>query len=58
MSGPRIVYWNNIPAPYLAGRFNALATRGNLTFEAWFNTRREPDRSWDVDHASWSFPAR
>ena len=52
---PRVVYWNNIPAPYMVERFNALAERGNLDFEAWFNERREPDRSWEVDESEWIF---
>ena len=42
---PRVVYWQNIPSPYVVGRFNALVDRGNLDFEAWFNAEREPDRS-------------
>ncbi len=55
---PFVVYWNNIPAPYMVERFNALADRGNLDFEAWFNDRIAPDRSWDVDESSWRFPYR
>ena len=55
---PRVVYWNNIPAPYMVERFNAVADRGNLDFEAWFNERLEPDRSWDVNEADWRFPYR
>ena len=55
---PRVVYWNNIPAPYLVERFNALTDRGNLDFEAWFNERCESDRSWDVDESKWQFPYR
>jgi glycosyltransferase involved in cell wall biosynthesis len=58
VSRPRVVYWNNIPSPYVVERFNALASRGNLEFEAWFNTRRERDRSWNVDEAEWRFRAR
>ena len=54
----RVVYWNNIPAPYMVERFNAVADRGNLDFEAWFNERLEPDRSWDVNEADWRFPYR
>jgi len=52
---PFVVYWNNIPAPYMVERFNALAERGNLDFEAWFNERREPDRSWEVKEVNWYF---
>lgn len=52
---PRVVYWNNMPAPYVVERFDELARRGGLEFEAWFDCRREPDRSWDVDESGWSF---
>jgi glycosyltransferase involved in cell wall biosynthesis len=55
---PRVIYWQNIPSPYFVGRFNALADRGNLDFEAWFNGEREPDRSWAVRPAEWRFRAR
>jgi len=55
---PYVVYWNNIPAPYMVKRFNAVADRGNLDFEAWFNDRLESDRSWDVNEADWRFPHR
>jgi glycosyltransferase involved in cell wall biosynthesis len=55
---PYVVYWNNIPAPYMVERFNALADRGGLEFEAWFNERLEPDRSWEVAEQTWRFPHR
>lgn len=55
---PRVVYWNNIPAPYMVARFNALAERGRLDFEVWFNARTESDRSWDVNEDSWQFEYR
>lgn len=55
---PRIVYWNNIPSPYMVERFNALARRGNIDLEAWFGARTERDRSWTVDEAAWEFPHR
>ena len=55
---PYVVYWNNIPAPYMVERFNALADRGGPNFEAWFNDRTEPDRSWKVDESSWRFRYR
>lgn len=55
---PFVVYWNNIPSPYMVERFNALADRGNVDFEAWFNDRTEPDRSWVVDELSWRFRYR
>jgi glycosyltransferase involved in cell wall biosynthesis len=55
---PRVVYWNNIPAPYVVCRFNAVARRGNLDFEACFSARTESDRSWTVDEPSWAFRSR
>jgi len=54
----RVVYWNNIPAPYMVERFNAVAERRNLDFEAWFSMRTESDRSWQVAEESWRFPYR
>ena len=39
-------------------RFNAVARRGHLDFEAWFNARLEPGRSWTVDESTWEFPYR
>jgi glycosyltransferase involved in cell wall biosynthesis len=54
----RVVYWNNIPAPYMVERFDALAKRGNLDFEAWFSARTESDRSWKVDETQWRFSYR
>jgi glycosyltransferase involved in cell wall biosynthesis len=55
---PKVVYWNHSPTPYFVERFNAVAERGNVDFEAWFNTRREAMRSWDVDESGWRFRAR
>jgi glycosyltransferase involved in cell wall biosynthesis len=55
---PYVVYWNNIPAPYMVERFNALADTGRFHFEAWFNDRSEPDRSWRVEEKTWRFPHR
>jgi glycosyltransferase involved in cell wall biosynthesis len=54
----KVVYWNNIPSPYMVERFNALADHGVLDFEAWFNDRTEADRSWLVDESSWRFKYR
>lgn len=51
----KVVYWNNIPAPYMVDRFNALVERNNVEFEAWFNQRIESDRSWDIDEDRWKF---
>jgi len=42
----------------MVDRFNAVADRGAFEFEAWFNDRIEPDRSWDVDESSWRFKYR
>lgn len=55
---PSVVYWNNIPSPYMVERFNSLVARNNLDFEAWFNDRVELGRSWDIDEATWQFPYR
>ena len=55
---PYVVYWNNIPSPYMVERFNAVADRGSFEFEAWFNERTGPDRSWMVDESSWRFRYR
>lgn len=54
----RVAYWVNQPAPYFVGRFNAVADRGTLDFEAWFSETRQPDRSWEVDPSQWRFRAR
>jgi glycosyltransferase involved in cell wall biosynthesis len=54
----RVVYWNNIPTPYMVERFNALARRGNIDLEAWFGARTEPDRSWTVNESTWEFRYR
>lgn len=50
-----VVYWNNIPAPYMVERFNAIARREHLRFEAWFSTRTIHGRSWRVDETNWEF---
>lgn len=55
---PLVVYWNNIPTPYMVARFNALADRGDLNFTAWFNERTMPDRGWEVKEADWRFNYR
>ncbi len=52
----RVVYWNNIPTPYMVGAVQCPRTAGNLNFQAWFNTRLEPGRSWDVDESNGRFP--
>lgn len=58
MSRPRVVYWNNIPSPYMVDRLNAVADRGNLDLEAWFSRRVVAGRSWAIDEQSWRFPYR
>lgn len=55
---PRVLYWNNMPSPYLVDRLDRMAQRGNIDIEGWFNVRAEPDRSWLVDEQSWRFPYR
>jgi glycosyltransferase involved in cell wall biosynthesis len=55
---PRVAYWNNIPSPYMVDRFNVVADRGNLDFEAWFSARTMPDRTWRVDEKTWGFAHR
>lgn len=55
---PYVVYWNSIPSPYMVERFNALADRCAFDFEAWFNDRIRPDRSWEVDERTWRFRYR
>jgi glycosyltransferase involved in cell wall biosynthesis len=57
-SHPRVIYWNNIPSPYMVERFNAVVRRGNINLEAWFGARTEPDRSWTIDESTWQFPHR
>ena len=42
----------------MVDRFNALADRGSIELEAWFNIRLKADRSWIVDESSWRFPYR
>jgi glycosyltransferase involved in cell wall biosynthesis len=55
---PFVVYWNNIPSPYIVERFNALVDRDAFEFEAWFNDRIASDRSWVVEEANWRFHYR
>jgi glycosyltransferase involved in cell wall biosynthesis len=57
-SRPRVIYWNNIPTPYMVERFNAVIGRGNMDLEVWFGARTEPDRSWTIDESTWRFPHR
>jgi glycosyltransferase involved in cell wall biosynthesis len=55
---PRVVYWNNIPTPYMVERFNAVAERGSMEFEAWFTRRGSADRSWELPESAWRFRYR
>lgn len=55
---PSVVYWNNVPAPYMVDRFNALADRGRLDLEVWFSRRDESDRSWRISETDWRFRGR
>ena len=55
---PTVVYWNNGVSHYIVGRFNAVARRGNLNFEAWFSKVRLAGRMWEIDPAQWEFRAR
>ena len=55
---PTVVYWNNGVSHYIVGRFNAVARRANLKFEAWLSKARLPGRGWEVDPAQWEFPVR
>ena len=56
-SRPRVVYWDNLPAPYAVERYNTLAARGTLDFSVWFARRADPDRFWTVDESTWRFQA-
>ena len=42
---PRVVYWNNIPSPYMVERFNAVARRSNLDFRDWLPPRASSPRT-------------
>jgi glycosyltransferase involved in cell wall biosynthesis len=55
---PRVVFWNNIPAPYMVDRFNAVADRGHVDFEAWFSRRHGKGRAWAVEEGRWRFSHR
>jgi len=55
---PRVTYWTNIPTPYVQDRFNAIAERGSLNFQAWFMAERESDRSWVLQPEEWRFRYR
>lgn len=54
----RILYLNNLPAPYTVERFNAVSRLPDVELEAGFLMERTPDRSWTVDPTRWRFRAR
>lgn len=56
MIRPKVVYWNRIPSPYMADRWNAVARRGNLDLEVWLSERTDSARSWEIDESTWEFP--
>ena len=55
LTRPRVVYWDNIPAPYAVERYNTLSDRGTLDFSVWFARRTDTERSWGVDESAWRF---
>ncbi|MGB3328490.1 MAG: glycosyltransferase family 4 protein [Thermomicrobiales bacterium] len=57
MNRPKVTYWNNIPSPYVVGRFNAVAARGNVDLDAWFSVDKLAINAWDVAPADWAFRA-
>lgn len=56
LPAPRVVYWGTQPSPYVVERFNAVVAMGRVDLEAWFDSEREPDRSWEVEPTKWAFP--
>lgn len=54
----RAISWNTIPSPYSVDRFNAVADRGEIEFEAWFTDQTASDRSWEFDEREWRFKYR
>jgi hypothetical protein len=46
---------NNIPAPYMVERFNALSERARVEFETWSSSPTEAGRSRSVDESAWKF---
>ncbi len=55
---PRVVYWFEQATPSAVQRCNAVAARGDVDLEVWFNARRGRFRSWDISEAEWRFPYR
>ena len=52
---PRVVFWDNLPAPYSVEAYNAFADRRSFDLSVWFCRRTDPDRSWDVNESEWRF---
>jgi glycosyltransferase involved in cell wall biosynthesis len=52
------VYWSKFPAPWFVDRCNAVAARGNVELEVWFDVRHPDKWDWDVDESEWAFRAR
>lgn len=55
---PWVVFWNNVPSHYMVQRFDALAVRGNVDFEAWFNGGIFPGGNRPAGESSWRFKYR
>lgn len=55
---PFVVYWSKFPAPWFVDRCNAVAARGTIELEVWFDVRHPDKWDWNVDESEWQFPAR
>ncbi len=55
---PFVVYWSKFPAPWFVDRCNAVAARGTVELEVWFDVRHPDKWDWDVDESEWQFRAR
>lgn len=51
----RVVYWNNIPAPYVVDRLNELSKISNLKVSVCFGKREKKYREWPVSESEWNF---
>ncbi len=58
MARLKVVYWCTIPSPYIVERLNAVAARGKVDLEVWFNARTRSFRQWEVDETQWRFEYR
>ena len=52
------MYWSKFPAPWFVDRCNAVAARGTVELEVWFDVRHPDKWDWDVDESEWAFRAR